>query len=70
MGFLILPEPSVLLPDKQGQIVFIDPFLLVKIIFPDKTSLIPILGNGLLSQNFTILVNRIQVKNNTPPGSR
>ena len=68
MKFLKAVKTAVFfIPDKQRQIVLIDLFLFIKIIFPDKAGFLPVLRNGRLT-HIPILLRGVKIKNEHPAG--
>ena len=61
MCLLKLPV-QLSLPHKNRQIVFIDPLLEIIVVFPDKAALLAILRNGRIPEKFSVLILRIEVK--------
>ena len=52
-----------ILPDKQRQVVLINPRFFIKIIVPDKTAFFPVFRNRRFPKDFFIFVSGIQIKN-------
>ena len=66
MRLLIAAVPPVRLPHVEGQIVLVQPFLRVVIIFPDKAALLPVFRNHAFPENFRVLVDGIHVEQEDP----
>lgn len=59
-----------LCPCKDRQIIFIDLFILIPCIFPYKTGIFTVLCDRRIPDQFPVFIWCVQVKINTPSGSR
>ena len=68
MSLLVLsvqfsPVAGVLLiPDKQRQIILVDPLILIIVIIPDKAAVPPVLRDRLLSEYLPVLIICVKIK--------
>ena len=65
MDFLVFAVedlPAVFFRNEEREVVFVDVLLLVKIVVPDKTGVLPVLRYGLLTQYLPVFVGGVQIK--------
>ena len=62
MGFAVTSEQIALFLNKNCQVIFIDNFFFIIKIIPYKAAFLAVFRNGLLSKDFLVLLNSIQVK--------
>ena len=60
--FAVEDLPAVFFRNEEREVVFVDVLLLVKIVVPDKTGVLPVLRYGLFAQYLSVFVESVQVK--------
>lgn len=70
MGLGKSVEGITLFLDEDCQIILVDLFFRIIIIFPDKAAIFPVLCNRRVADNFPVFISRIKIKDKNATGGR